>query len=48
MSLLPQSGFVEGLRLIKDASEIDIIAKACSISDKAFCDVLTLLSQADK
>ncbi|HEK9098681.1 TPA: aminopeptidase P family protein [Streptococcus equi subsp. zooepidemicus] len=43
VSLLPQSGFVEGLRLIKDASEIDIIAKACSISDKAFCDVLDFI-----
>ena len=31
ITLLAQSGFVENLRLIKDASEIETIAKACSI-----------------
>lgn len=41
--LQAQSGFVEELRMIKDAGEIDIIAKACSISDKAFIDVLDFI-----
>ncbi|MGT2933822.1 M24 family metallopeptidase [Streptococcus catagoni] len=43
VNLLPQNGFIEGLRLIKDASEIKTIAKACSISDKAFIDVLDFI-----
>ncbi|MGT2888111.1 Xaa-Pro peptidase family protein [Streptococcus didelphis] len=38
-----QDGFVEALRLIKDAVEIETIAKACSISDKAFNDVLDFI-----
>lgn len=43
ITLLAQSGFVEHLRLIKDTSEIDTIAKACSISDKAFEDALDFI-----
>lgn len=42
-TLLAQSGFVEALRLIKDNSEIATIAKACSISDKAFEDALDFI-----
>ncbi len=37
------SHFVENLRLIKDASEVATIKKACSISDKAFLDVLDFI-----
>ncbi|KHD46316.1 M24 family metallopeptidase [Streptococcus hongkongensis] len=40
ITLQHQSGFIEEQRLIKDSSEIATIAKACSISDKAFSDVL--------
>ncbi|VTS14521.1 Xaa-Pro dipeptidase [Streptococcus pseudoporcinus] len=43
ITLLAQSGFVEELRLIKDDSEIRTIAKACSISDKAFIDALDFI-----
>lgn len=43
ITLLAQSGFVEHLRLIKDTSEIETIAKACSISDKAFEDALDFI-----
>ncbi|MGT2935270.1 M24 family metallopeptidase [Streptococcus castoreus] len=43
VDLLAQSGFVEELRLIKDTSEIETIAKACSISDKAFMDALDFI-----
>lgn len=35
--------FVEDLRLVKDSSEIARIRKACSISDKAFEDVLDFI-----
>lgn len=41
--LLAQDGFIEEQRLIKDSSEIATIAKACSISDKAFIDVLDFI-----
>ncbi|EGE53300.1 M24 family metallopeptidase [Streptococcus parauberis] len=40
IELQAQSGYIEEQRIIKDASEIATIAKACSISDKAFIDVL--------
>ncbi|EHI70747.1 creatinase [Streptococcus ictaluri 707-05] len=43
LELLPQSQWVEQFRLIKDQSEIETIAKACSISDKAFIDVLDFI-----
>lgn len=43
IDLLPQSGFVETLRLIKDDSEIETIAEACRITDKAFIDVLDFI-----
>lgn len=38
-----QNSFVEDLRLLKDASEIETISKACEISDKAFIDVLEFI-----
>lgn len=44
IDLLPQTQFVESLRMIKDEVEIAAIRKACSISDQAFRD-MTLLSQ---
>ncbi|MGQ9412940.1 M24 family metallopeptidase [Streptococcus pluranimalium] len=40
---LPQTDFVEGLRVIKDATEIATIRQACQISDKAFIDVLEFI-----
>lgn len=43
ITLLAQSGFMEALRLVKDTSEIETIAKACSISDKAFEDALDFI-----
>ncbi|MFD0845979.1 M24 family metallopeptidase [Streptococcus saliviloxodontae] len=41
--LKAQSLFLEDLRMIKDASEIAAIRKACQISDKAFIDVLDFI-----
>ncbi|MDI1474146.1 M24 family metallopeptidase [Streptococcus taonis] len=43
MELLPQTQFVEALRMIKDEAEIETIRKACSISDRAFHDVLEFI-----
>ena len=43
MELLPQSQFVEALRMIKDETEIATIRKACSISDQAFHDALEFI-----
>jgi len=43
LDLLPQTQFVEGLRMIKDESEIAAIRKACSISDQAFRDALDFI-----
>ena len=43
IDLLPQTQFVEGLRMIKDEAEIAAIRKACSISDRAFTDVLDFI-----
>lgn len=40
IEMVPQTNFVEDLRMIKDASEIEIIRRACQISDQAFLDVL--------
>lgn len=37
------SSFVEELRLIKDAGEIEIIQQACRISDQAFLDALDFI-----
>ena len=39
-TLSPQSNFMEELRMIKDEKELATIRKACSISDRAFTDVL--------
>ncbi|MDF5756845.1 Xaa-Pro peptidase family protein [Spongiactinospora sp. TRM90649] len=36
----PVSGLVEGLRVVKDEEEIDLIRTACAITDQAFADVL--------
>lgn len=41
--LLPQSNFMEELRMIKDAKELKTIRQACSISDRAFTDVLDFI-----
>ena len=43
MELLPQSQFVEALRMIKDETEIATIRKASSISDQAFHDALEFI-----
>ncbi|EHJ57251.1 hypothetical protein HMPREF9318_01962 [Streptococcus urinalis FB127-CNA-2] len=40
---LPQTNFVEELRVIKDKEEIETIKQACQISDKAFIDVLDFI-----
>ncbi len=40
IEMVPQTNFVEDLRTVKDASEIEIIRRACQISDQAFLDVL--------
>ncbi len=47
MILQPLTGFVENLRIIKDASEIETIKKACAISDKAFIDVLDFIKPGE-
>ncbi|MEY8462648.1 M24 family metallopeptidase [Streptococcus merionis] len=41
--LQPLENFVENIRMVKDESEIATIRKACSISDKAFLDVLDFI-----
>lgn len=41
--LVPTQGLVEKIREIKDESEIQIIRKACSISDAAFLHILNVL-----
>ena len=41
--LVPQTQFVEALRMIKDETEIATIRKACSISDQAFHDALEFI-----
>lgn len=41
--LQAQTNFMEALRMIKDASEMATIRKACSISDRAFTDVLDFI-----
>ena len=43
LELIPQTQFVEALRMIKDESEIATIRKACSISDQAFHDALEFI-----
>ena len=43
LDLIPQTQFVEGLRMIKDEAEIAAIRKACSISDQAFRDALDFI-----
>lgn len=43
VTLVAQTNFTEDLRLIKDASEIATIRKACQISDRAFTDVLAFI-----
>ena len=43
LELIPQTQFVEALRMIKDETEIATIRKACSISDRAFHDVLEFI-----
>ena len=43
LELVPQTQFVEALRMIKDEKEIATIRKACSISDQAFRDALDFI-----
>ena len=43
LELIPQTQFVEALRMIKDETEIATIRKACSISDQAFHDALDFI-----
>ena len=43
LELIPQTQFVEALRMIKDETEIATIRKACSISDQAFHDALEFI-----
>ena len=43
LELVPQTQFVEALRMIKDETEIATIRKACSISDQAFHDALDFI-----
>ena len=43
LELVPQTQFVEALRMIKDETEIATIRKACSISDQAFQDALDFI-----
>lgn len=42
-TLSPQNNFMEELRMIKDDKELATIRKACSISDRAFTDVLDFI-----
>ncbi|MCG5212406.1 aminopeptidase P family protein [Streptosporangium sp. KLBMP 9127] len=39
--LVPYTGLVESLRMVKDEAELDLIRTACEITDQAFADVLT-------
>lgn len=45
--LVAMTNFVENLRMIKDEQEIATIRKACSISDKAFMDVLDFIKPGE-
>jgi Xaa-Pro aminopeptidase len=36
LDLVPTSGLVEGLRAVKDESELDLLRRACAITDRAF------------
>lgn len=38
--IFPVKGAVEGIRMVKDSSEIEIIAEACRITDQAFKHIL--------
>lgn len=43
VTLVAQANFIEDLRMIKDALEIETIRQACAISDKAFTDALSFI-----
>lgn len=43
LELVPVTNFVQELRMFKDADEIAVIRKACSISDQAFADALDFI-----
>ena len=45
-SLVPTRGLVERLRLVKDAGEVDRMARAAAIADEAIAAVLPLLTEA--
>ncbi|QLB52833.1 aminopeptidase P family protein [Streptococcus sanguinis] len=45
--LLPMTGFIENLRMIKDEQEIATIREACQISDQAFLDVLDFIKPGE-
>ncbi len=42
-ALVPVTGMIEALREIKEAAEVEIIRKACQISDAAFAHILTFI-----
>ncbi len=42
--LVPTSGLVEGLRQVKDAGELDLMARAAAVADAALADVLHLVA----
>jgi Xaa-Pro aminopeptidase len=44
VELVPVSGLVERLRAVKDEQEIALIARACSLADEAFADLLTWIA----
>ena len=45
--LVPMTGFIENLRMIKDEQEIATIRRACQISDQAFLDVLDFIKPGE-
>ncbi|MGI9471885.1 MAG: M24 family metallopeptidase [Rubripirellula sp.] len=47
MELVPVSGVVESLRMIKDENEIETTRKAVSIAQRAFQSVIPMLTPAD-
>jgi Xaa-Pro aminopeptidase len=44
---VPLEGAIEALRMIKDAAEIDAIARACKITDQALASALSRLEPGD-
>ena len=42
-TVVPAQGLVEQLRQVKDAAEVELLRRACSVADDAFADLLTWL-----